>query len=73
MEDGNLMVKEKGRFGQKVLALLRPKVCEFIAKKLEVDSEYCMLNGRPVVKSPVQYKPELVDFLTKSFLDILHA
>lgn len=51
MADGSLAVKEE-RFGPKVYELLRPKIQEFTAQKLEVDPDVIMMDLRPVVKSP---------------------
>ena len=69
MADGKLAVSREGRFGQRVLELLRPKVQEFIAQDLETDSRYFTMDLRPVVKSDVRYKREFVAFLS----DIIQA
>lgn len=71
MADGQLALNKDGRFGQKVLALLRPKVQEFIAQELETDSRYFTMDLRPVVKSTVQYKPEFVGFLCDTLRIVL--
>ncbi len=63
MADGQLAISKNGRFGQKVLELLKPKVQEFIAQNLGIDSRYFTMDLRPVVKSAVQYKPEFTVFL----------
>lgn len=71
MADGQLTVSRKGFFSQRVLSALKPKINSFISQKLEIDHRYIEMDGRPVVKSPIMYKPEFGDFLYKSFYSIL--
>ena len=71
MADGQLAVRTNGRFGQKLLGLLRPKVQEFIAQDLETDSRYFTMDMRPIVKSAVQYKPKFVVFLRDTLRTVL--
>lgn len=71
MADGQLAINKDGRFDQKVLELLGPRVQEFIAQDLETDSRYFTMDLRPVVKSAVQYKPEFVVFLSDTFRTVL--
>jgi len=73
MADGQLAISKGGRFGSKVLELLRPRVQEFIAQKLEIDSRYFTMDLRPVVKSAVRYKPEFIAFLFDIFRSVLAA
>lgn len=71
MADGELAVSKNGHFDQKLLELLRPKVQEFIAQDLEIDSRYFSMDLRPLVKSAVQYKPEFVVFLRDTIRTVL--
>jgi len=72
MADGQLAINKKEPFGQKVLELLRPKVQEFTAQDLEIDSRFFIMDPRrPVVKSAVQYKPEFVVFLYEILRTVL--
>lgn len=73
MADGQLAVSKEGRLGQKVLELLQPKVQEFIAQDLEIDSRYFTTDLRPVVKSAVRYKREFVTFLSETLQAALVA
>jgi hypothetical protein len=71
MADGQLTLNKSGHFGQKVLELLKPKIREFIAQELEIDSRYFTMDLRPVVKSAVQYKPDFVIFLRDTLRTVL--
>lgn len=71
MADGRLAINKDGRFGQKVLELLKPKIQEFIAQDLETDSRYLHMDLRPVVKSVAQYKPGFVAFLYDTLRTVL--
>lgn len=67
--DGNLATSYN-LLSKKLGELLRPNFSSFIAKKVEHDPEHCYLDLRPVIKSPMFYKEELVDFLVSSIIHI---
>ncbi len=70
MTDGRLGLGN-GVFNQKVSRILEPRIQEFVAKDIKIDSRYFTANLRPLVESPVQYKQEFVYFLYGMFLRIL--
>lgn len=71
-EDGNLIVSRNGRFGQRMLEILRPEIQRFIAKEPEYDSQLLSLSTlKPICTSSVKYKPEFADFLADSIEAVL--
>ncbi len=72
MADGNLAVGDRGRFGRQMLALLKPRIQEFIAQEPEYDRSLILASTllHPTTKKML-YKPEFADFLAESFKTIL--
>ncbi|MCL5016193.1 MAG: hypothetical protein M1312_01075 [Patescibacteria group bacterium] len=60
-----------GCLGQRVLDFLRPRIREFIARDLKIDPTIWTMDLRPVVRSTILYKRELVAFLSENFQTIL--
>lgn len=71
MADGQLGVKEKGFFGEIIIRSLNKEINNFISRPLDVDNSRFYMDMSPVVKATVLYKPEFVDFLSKTFFVIL--
>lgn len=71
MTSGQLMVKSDGYFSQKVLELLKPSIQGFITQDLETNPDCFTMDGRPVITTFIQYKPEFVAFLYDAFRKIL--
>jgi hypothetical protein len=71
MASGQLMVKSGGCFSNEVIEFLSPRVYGFIAQELETNLDCLTMDGRPVVTTSTQYKPEFVAFLYDAFRKIL--
>ena len=71
MADGQLIVNKNGRFSQKIVELLGPKIREFIIQELKIDTRRLTIDLRPVVESPIRYSPELIVFLSNVFHVVL--
>jgi len=72
MADGNLAVSKNGKFGERMVEILRPEMQRFIAQEPEYDSQYLSLSTlSPICKSSVKYKPEFADFLADSIEAVL--
>lgn len=72
MADGNLAVTKSGRFGQKMLEQLAPRVKDFVATPAKYNDEYLDLSTlRPICEHSVKYKPEFADFLADSIEAVL--
>ncbi len=70
MVDGRLGLGA-GVFNHEVSGILESRIQEFVAKDMKIDSRYFTANLRPIVESPIQYKPEFVYFLYGMFLSIM--
>jgi hypothetical protein len=71
MSDGQLAVSGRSKLGRAVIQSIGPKLHEFVAKDLEVDPNLFMMDLRPVVRSGVLYKPELVELLARTLHEVL--
>jgi len=72
MADGRLGVSKNTRFAEKMWDLLKPRFNEFVAQMPEYNKEILSINTlTPVNKSPMKYKPGLVDFLAKTIEKVL--
>jgi len=69
---GELAVKEN-TFGRKIIEILGRELDKFIAKEAEIDHRYFNLDFTPVVKSPLEYKPKLIDFLSEIAISVLSS
>lgn len=71
MNNGSLRAG-KGDLGRKLAELLnKSNVGNYIAQKAEIDHGYVTLDLRPIVKSPMRYKEEAVDFLLQKMIQVL--
>jgi hypothetical protein len=75
-KDGSFFIS-KNIFGKKVKELLpAEKLSNFVSSEMKIDSRYFTIEGSnvlPIVKKPMQYKEELVDFLAQLIIQILNA
>jgi hypothetical protein len=70
--NGNLGLNKDGKFGKRMLEILRPEIDRFIAQEPEYDQRHLSLSTlSPICKKPVLYKPELAGFLADSIEAIL--
>jgi hypothetical protein len=70
--DGNLGINKEGRFGNRMMQLIKPKVPEFIAQRPEYDESVIELSTlRPPVTREMTYKPKFADFITEVIETVL--
>lgn len=72
MADGNLILNSSGKFGKKMLELLKPKLPDFVTQKPEYDTSVILASTlqHPTIKEML-YKPTFVGFLTETIETIL--
>jgi hypothetical protein len=74
MDDGNVAFNGKGRFGDKLMDILKSKIEGFIAQKPEYDESVLSTSTlAPVNTKPMLYKPEFANFLADSIETVLKS
>ena len=72
MSDGNLGIKQNGKFGKRMTELLKPRIKEFVAQEPEYDFEaFDPVAFKPLCIRGLNYKPEFADFLAEAIETVL--
>jgi hypothetical protein len=70
--DGNLGLNKEGRFGKRMMQLIKPNVQKFIAQKPEYNDEVLELSTlSPPFTKEMLYKPEFAKSLTEAIETVL--
>ena len=70
--DGNIGVNKEGRFGGKMMSVIKPKVPEFIVQSPKYDDRFIEMSTlKPLNTKEMLYKPEFAGIITEAIEGVL--